>query len=109
MKTLNTINHPIRSMMKPLPVIESRNAKRERQEEYVLSYLTQQSEAVSSYDVTNNCRGIPDTDVRPGRPDTYEIRQISAILKRLESKGYILSTLYQGKRYYSVPVTGGDK
>ena len=109
MKTLNTINHPIRSMMKPLPVIESRDALRERQEDCVYSYLTQQTEALCTRTVAEKCGDIPGIDMRRGRPLPWQVRGVSAILKRLEAKGHVLSTLYCGKRYYSVPVTGGDK
>ena len=109
MKTLNTINHPVRSMMKPLPIYESRNALRERQEDCIYSYLAQQAEALCTRDVAEKCHNIPGVDMRHGYPLPWEVRRVSAILKRLEAKGHILSTLYCGKRYYSVPVTGGEQ
>ena len=101
----NTINNtnPVRAMMKPLPVSESKADLRRQQEDHVFGYLSQAGLSVCAADVADNCPNIPGHTYRGGGPST---RFVSHILRRLEAKGRIISTLYSGRRYYSTFVGG---
>lgn len=104
--TTNNNIHPVRAMMKPLPDLGSRSALRAQQEERVYNHLCGADRSLTARDVAKTCDNIPGITVTRYSFDRYRVRECSSILRRLEAKGRIISTLYGGYRYYSAPIGG---
>lgn len=103
------MNKTMKSIMKPIPVGKTcgKASLRQAQEDRVLSWLQTVPNSVNCVDVANLCGDIPGVDSR--WIGGMERRQCSAILKRLERKGFVVSTLYGSYRYYSIPEENGGE
>ena len=107
-----TIPTPIGGQMKPMLVLDTSNRSliRGQQEAYVLSVLDSCEYSYSACGLADiicdkissgkmesfPARYYPHGDSRPGT------RDISQVLKRLEAKGKVISTLYYGLRFYCI-------
>lgn len=111
-----TIPTPIGGQMKPvrIPNTSDRSLIRGQQEAYVLSVLDSCEYSYSACGLADiicdkissgkmesfPARYYPHGDSRPGT------RDISQVLKRLEAKGKVISTLYCGRRVYCIVKEG---
>lgn len=105
--TIPNKTYNIRNNMKPLPVTEKPSSVRQLQEDVVFAYLQNVEYSVCARTVFEQCKNIPfinDSKESPYTNLKASLRKCTAVLKRLESKGKILSTIYCGVRIYSVPV-----
>lgn len=110
MKT-NTVTVPVTSvvsLMKPLPSLYDEASLRRQQEERVMQFLYEQDVSVSARDVAKDYHNIPGIKLDYYAAPRNVCRQRSAILRRLESQGKIVSTIFVGKRYYSTLVGRDD-
>lgn len=113
MKNTNITMNPVRAMMLPLPIVPSKTALKIERENALMEFLASCQQSVCVRDVMKNIGKFPGCN-EPGThgwaiPYDHKCQVISNTFKRLEAKGCIISTLYDGARYYSIPVTGGDK
>lgn len=100
------MNKTMQNIMKPIPVYtNSRYELRQAQENRVMEYLDGVKQSVTARDVFINCHDIPTRSAWY----TIDTRLCSKILQRLEQKGRVVSVLYCGSRYYSIPVNGGEQ
>lgn len=98
--------NPVRAMMRPLPEkLLSLDELNFRREEHILEWLKTAPTSVSCVMIQCNCENIPGSFESSYR----QLRMISNILKRLERKGKVISTLYGQYRYYSIPILDKDR
>lgn len=103
------MNKTMTAMMKPIPVrTNNRYNLRLEQERVVYEFMENYPNSVSYADVADNCDNIPGIEnINKWGRSSYQSRKCGHILRRLEAKGRIVSTLCCGLRYYSIPVEGG--
>lgn len=106
------MNKTMQNMMKPLnPATISANSEdtKRQQESIILGIMQNSPYSMTASDIgegiiLNTFPGYdPDRTYRWMRPDQRATRMASRVCKRLETKGEIVSTLYQGRRLYSIP------
>ncbi len=105
------MNKTMQSIMKPIDpnLIHANDAATKlEQEEIVLNILSRSSYSMRTRDIVND---FGDMTRFPGycrdrdgwSPRAYKNRLVSSVCRRLEGKGKIVSTLFQGARLYSIP------
>lgn len=111
-----TIPTPIGAQMKPvqIPAHSPRSLIRAQQEAYVLSVLDSCEYSFSACAIANiigekiyrgKRENFPDYYLSNGNPSPTT-RTVSQILRRLEAKGKVISTLYCGRRLYCIVKEG---
>lgn len=106
------MNKMINTMMKPInPDYEKNNNRFAALEEMTLSILEKSNYSMTAAEIGKVLGEKTAPGYNPGEYrtreeslKTYNICFASRILRRLESKGEIISTLYRGKRLYSILV-----
>ena len=111
------MNKTMQSMMKPIDPstlrANSEDTKR-AQEAVVMTILRESPYSMKASKIASKI----DLPSFPGYNPYYRTyltpaqrgtRMVSCICRRLESKGEIISTLYQGYRLYSIPVQNGGE
>lgn len=102
------------AMMKPLPILETKSGLKAIRDSVMMTFLENQEQSVCISDIMENIGEFPGCE-----ENTYESAEcedtriqrirhkrnsIKSTVKRLETQGRILSTLFNGRRYYSIPV-----
>lgn len=105
------MNDILKKMMKPMPIFSTDTNLKDSQEDTILNYLANFPYSVSVADATHDVLVFPGC-VKPDGANMISVmklkrKAITATFRRLERKGKIISTLYRGKRYYSIPIVGG--
>lgn len=117
MKTTMNMNevskNPIANLMKPITLYTSENRAQVKaaQEAAVMEFMRQQVESVKASRVFIDIPSIPEVkglseNMRDRWGMTAGVRRTSSILRRLEQKGELVSVLFGGARYYSIPQGG---
>lgn len=106
-----TIPTPLGSMMKPITMYDApRSDLRQRQEAFFFDIIKGQDVSVTARSLATLVQertDVPGYELNPEYRFCYRSispRGVSSILRRLEKKGKIISTLYGRARLYSVPM-----
>lgn len=110
MKMNELSRNPIANLMKPITVWSDENSAytKAAQDAAIMAFMQEQSESVRASQVYTDIPTIPEVKTMNSSPrDRYiksmGTRRTSAILRRLEQKGELVSVLFRGARYYSIP------
>lgn len=102
--------NPIANLMKPISVYDNADSAQIKaaQDAAIMAFMQEQSESVKASQVYTDIPTIPGVKTMYSSPcdrwiKSMGTRRTSTILRRLEQKGELVSVLFRGARYYSIP------
>lgn len=111
---VKTMNLPTAAglFMRPITIYGGNNEYaiiKENQEQMVMDVLSKSAVSLSSCDLHfhDGMEEFPLTK-RQSICRNTRVRAVTNTLMRLERKGKLISTLYKGRRYYSIPLSADD-
>lgn len=114
MKNVKTMNLPTAAglFMRPITVYGGCSEDaiiKEQQEQKVLEVLDKSGVSLYSYDLRISS-AMTDFPLTHYQTCNYRsrTRAVTSTLMRLERKGKVISTLYRGSRYYSIPLSNDE-